>query len=240
MDEHELLDVAVCKLFRKQRIYKMSFLGGLKEMSKSFKNNKVYLIVLVATMAAMAIALEKIGSLKVTPSIKITFYAVPLMVVGMLHGPKLGALAGLVSGIVIQLTSEYGINLSSIFFGLAPVVWGFVSGLIFKLVGKLSMFQEGDDFRSNGYPRWNSVAKWKDNKRHKSYTTKVLLYFSAVFCASVAANLSNTFAMFMDSLFIKDSYYTGIMILMDWPARLLTMCVSMIPYTIIVFVVAFW
>ena len=150
IDEHELLNVAVCKLFRKQRIYKMSFLGGLKEMSKSLKNNKVYLIVLVATMAAMAIALEKIGSLKVTPSIKITFYAVPLMVVGMLHGPKLGALAGLVSGIVIQLTSEYGINLSSIFFGLAPVVWGFVSGLIFKLVGKLSMFQEGDDFRSNG------------------------------------------------------------------------------------------
>ena len=72
-------------------------------MSKSLKNNKVYLIVLVATMAAMAIALEKIGSLKVTPSIKITFYAIPLMVVGILHGPKLGALAGLVSGIVFSV-----------------------------------------------------------------------------------------------------------------------------------------
>ena len=213
-------------------------------MSKSLKNNKVYLIVLVATMAAMAIALEKIGSLKVTPSIKITFYAIPLMVVGILHGPKLGALAGLVSGIVIQLTSEYGINLSSIFFGLAPVVWGFVSGLIFKLFSKITWFKiENDNKELDEYSidksdyDLNKDVSSEDVKPKKSYSKILFLYFIAVFFASIAANLSNTFAMFMDSLFIKDSYYTGVMILMDWPARLLTMCVSMIPYTIILFVV---
>ena len=213
-------------------------------MSKSLKNNKVYLIVLVATMAAMAIALEKIGSLKVTPSIKITFYAIPLMVVGILHGPKLGALAGLVSGIVIQLTSEYGINLSSIFFGLAPVVWGFVSGLIFKLFSKITWFKiENDNKELDEYSidksdyDLNKDVSSEDVKLKKSYSKILFLYFIAVFFASIAANLSNTFAMFMDSLFIKDSYYTGVMILMDWPARLLTMCVSMIPYTIILFVV---
>lgn len=213
-------------------------------MSKSLKNNKVYLIVLVATMAAMAIALEKIGSLKVTPSIKITFYAVPLMVVGMLHGPKLGALAGLVSGIVIQLSSEYGINLSSIFFGLAPVVWGFVSGLIFKLFSKITWFKiENDNKELDEYSidksdyDLNKDVSSEEVKPKKSYFKILFLYFIAVFFASIAANLSNTFAMFMDSLFIKDSYYTGVMILMDWPARLLTMCVSMIPYTVILFVV---
>ena len=213
-------------------------------MRKSLKNNKVYLIVLVATMAAMAIALEKIGSLKVTPSIKITFYAIPLMVVGILHGPKLGALAGLVSGIVIQLTSEYGINLSSIFFGLAPVVWGFVSGLIFKLFSKITWFKiENDNKELDEYSidksdyDLNKDVSSEDVKPKKSYSKILFLYFIAVFFASIAANLSNTFAMFMDSLFIKDSYYTGVMILMDWPARLLTMCVSMIPYTIILFVV---
>ena len=213
-------------------------------MSKSLKNNKVYLIVLVATMAAMAIALEKIGSLKVTPSIKITFYAIPLMVVGILHGPKLGALAGLVSGIVIQLTSEYGINLSSIFFGLAPVVWGFVSGLIFKLFSKITWFKiENDNKELDEYSidksdyDLNKDVSSEDVKPKKTYSKILFLYFIAVFFASIAANLSNTFAMFMDSLFIKDSYYTGVMILMDWPARLLTMCVSMIPYTIILFIV---
>lgn len=182
------------------------------------KNKKVYFIVLVSTMAAMAIALEKVGSLKLTQSLKITFYAIPLIVVGMLHGPKLGALTGLISGIVIQLTSEYGINLSSIFFGLAPVVWGFVSGAIFKSLKDSNSFKE-------------------DDSKGKKVSMKVLSYFLTVAIASIAANLANTLAMYMDSLFIKDSWYTGTMILMEWPPRLLTMVVTMIPYTFVSFIV---
>ncbi len=217
------------------------------------KNKKIYLIVLVATMAAMAIALDKIGSLKLTQSIKITFYAIPLMVVGILHGPKLGALTGLISGIILQLTSEYGINLSSIFFGLAPVVWGFVSGLVFKVFSKIKWFNAGydnddldnDNLESDEYvidKTAYDLNKDSDNitnydKPKKSYGKIIILYFLAIFFASVAANLSNTFAMFMDSIFIKDSYYTGAMILVDWPGRLLTMTVAMVPYTFICFVV---
>jgi len=170
------------------------------------------------------------------------------MVVGILHGPKLGALTGLISGIILQLTSEYGINLSSIFFGLAPVVWGFVSGVVFKLFSKIKWFNSGhknDDLEFDEYAIKESdydLNKDSDNianedKPKKSYGKIILLYFITVFFASVAANLSNTFAMFMDSIFIKDSYYTGAMILVDWPGRLLTMTVAMVPYTFICFVV---
>ena len=55
--------------------------------------------------------------------------------------------------------------------------------------------------------------------------------------ASISANLVNTFAMIMDSLLIKDSWYTLSAIMVDWPGRLLTMVVTLIPYIIITIIV---
>ena len=55
----------------------------------------------------------------------------------------------------------------------------------------------------------------------------------AVVAASISANLINTLAMIMDSLLVKDSWYTLSAIMVDWPGRLLTMAVTLIPYIII-------
>lgn len=167
-------------------------------------NKKVLKITFCGVMAAMAIALEKVTALPITNSIKITFYGLPLIVVGILYGFKIGFITGLVSGTVLQLTSPYGISVSSPFWALAPIMWGLVPGLVFKPLCKVN---------------------------------KYLAYGLAVFAASVAANLANTLAMYIDCLFVADSWYTTAAILLDWPGRIVTMLVTFIPYILISFIV---
>lgn len=164
------------------------------------RNKRVFQIVFCAIMAAMAIALNSIASLQITQSIKITFYAIPLLVVGVCFGPLMGAMTGVVTGVVLQLISPYGISLSSPFWALAPVFWGWISGLCFKLCKKMNIY---------------------------------VAITIAVIAASVSANIINTFAMIMDSLLVKDSWYTFSAIMVDWPGRLLTMAVTLIPYILI-------
>lgn len=164
------------------------------------KKNRIFNITFCAILAAMAIALDKVTSFQVTPAIKITYYALPLLVVGVLYGPFLGLMTGLVSGTVMQLTSQYGVSLSSPFWALAPVCWGLVSGLV--------------------YLPFKKKQKW------------IGIVLAVVF-ASIAANLVNTFAMLMDALLVKDSWYTTSAIMLDWPGRLLTMVVAMVPYILI-------
>ena len=167
-------------------------------------NKKVLKITFCGIMAAMAIALNKVLSLQLTQSIKITFYALPLMVTSILYGFKIGLLTGLVSGVILQLTSPWGVTVTAPVWALAPILWGLVPGLIFKPLNKVN---------------------------------KYLAYVVVVFVASVAANLANTLAMYCDCLFIDDAYYTAASILMDWPGRIVTMLVTMVPYIIITFIV---
>lgn len=167
-------------------------------------NKKVLMINFCAIMAAMAIALDRITALTVTQSIKITFYGLPLIVVGIMYGCKIGLLTGLVSGVVLQLTSPYGISISSPFWALAPIMWGMIPPLVFKPFNKIN---------------------------------KYLGYALAVLAASISANLVNTLAMFVDCLFVNDSWYTTAAILVDWPGRIITMLVTFIPYVVISFIV---
>ena len=164
------------------------------------RNKRIFEITFCAIMAAMAIALNSVASLQLTQSIKITFYALPLLVVGICFGPLMGLTTGLVAGVVLQLISPYGISLSSPFWALAPICWGLISGLIYKITKKIN--------------------KW-------------LAIILAVIAASIGANLINTLAMIMDSLLVKDSWYTLSAIMIDWPGRLLTMVITMVPYIII-------
>lgn len=161
----------------------------------------IFTIVLCAIMAGLSIVLDKI-SLNLG-TLKITFYALPLLVVGVVNGFVPGLIAGAISGIVLQLTSPYGITPSSPFWALAPIFWGGISGLV-KLIF--------------------------DKKKIDNFPILVAI---AVIVASIMANLVNTLAFVMDSLLVKDSYYTMTIILTNWPLRLLIMFVSMIPYIVI-------
>lgn len=163
-------------------------------------NKRIFQITFCAIMAALAIALNSVASVQVTQSIKITFYALPLLVVGIMFGPLMGFTTGLVAGVILQLISPYGVSLSSPFWALAPVLWGGIAGIIYKLFKKMN--------------KWVAIVL-------------------AVAIASISANLINTLAMIMDSLLVKDSWYTLSAIMVDWPGRLLTMAVTLIPYIII-------
>lgn len=164
----------------------------------------IFRIALCAIMASLSIVLDKVGSIEVGARIKITFYALPLLVVGITNGMVYGLITGAVTGLVLQLTSPWGIGPTSIFWGLAPVVWGGLSGAITYLLKKTPL----------------------KNKR-------LIVYAIAIFLASLGATIMNTFAMYMDSLLVKDSYYTFASIVVDLPLRLLTMIVTYVPYVII-------
>ena len=103
---------------------------------KTKRNELLVNIIFCSIMAALAIVLDKFLSFpKGNYFLKFTLYGLPLMFVGIMLGKLYGFLSGLVSGIILQLTSEYGISLMSIFWALAPIAWGFFSGLfsdIFK------------------------------------------------------------------------------------------------------------
>lgn len=164
------------------------------------RKKRIFSIALCAIMASLVIVLDRFGSLELFGKIKITFYALPLIVVGISFGLTYGLITGVVAGVVLQLTSPYGIGPTSVFWALAPIAWGGISGLMSKILQKKNKF---------------------------------VLYVVAIACASLAANLLNTFAMFMETLLIKDSWYTVTAIMLDWPLRLLTMVITIVPYTII-------
>ena len=176
--------------------------GGRFFMEKSITKRKelIFKIALCAIMAALSIALDKVSVNVVC--FKITFYSLPLIVVGITNGPIYGLIAGAASGIVLQLTSPYGITPSTPFWALAPVAWGGISGL----------------------------ANYLLKKRIKNH---FICYGISIVIASIIANLINTFAMIMDSLLVKDSYYTMATIMVGWPARLLLMVIQWIPHIII-------
>lgn len=97
------------------------------------KKINVFELVLCGVMAALSIVLEKFVSLDLGP-FKLTFYGLPLLFVGIIYGPKLGLITGIVTGVILQLTSKYGVTITSILWALAPVSWGGISGIIFKYV----------------------------------------------------------------------------------------------------------
>ena len=85
-------------------------------------------ITLSAMMAALAVALDYL-SFK-TDSTKITLYSLPLLLSGILFGPWIGLLTGMVAGFLSQLLT-FGLGPTTPLWMLAPMCWGFISGLLF-------------------------------------------------------------------------------------------------------------
>ena len=96
------------------------------------KHNLIFKIVFCAIMAALAISLERF-SIRVSVFFKITFYALPLLMVGLTNGVKLSLITGLVSGFLMQLLSPYGITITTFFWMLAPISWSLVASLCMKI-----------------------------------------------------------------------------------------------------------
>lgn len=94
-------------------------------------NRYLFKLSITATLTALSIALNLI-SIKIGNSMKITLYGFPLIIVGLFCGPVWGSVGGMVTALINDIFG-YGISLSTIWWALAPIMWGLVPGLFRKL-----------------------------------------------------------------------------------------------------------
>jgi len=98
----------------------------VQPMPKKNRSLDIQTMVLLSVLVAFAIAL-KVYSFT-TVSMRISFFAVPVLVAGMIAGPALGGLAGFLADLV------YGLVFSSFaynpFFAISMTLWGVVGGIL--------------------------------------------------------------------------------------------------------------
>ena len=91
---------------------------------------------LIAVLAALSIALNYL-KIPITTNVIVTVYALPILFAGCCFDFLGSLLVGLITGVVLQLISPYGITVTSPFWALAPIGWTLSSFFINKLFLKL-------------------------------------------------------------------------------------------------------
>ena len=91
---------------------------------------------LIAVLAALSIALNYL-KIPITTNVIVTVYALPLLFAGCCFDFLGSLLVGLLTGVVLQLISPYGITVTSPFWALAPIGWTLSSFFMNKLFIKL-------------------------------------------------------------------------------------------------------
>lgn len=97
------------------------------------KNKTIIKMVISGVMGALAFILNRYVSIDLV-IMKFTVYALPLMLVGMFYGPTAGLLSGFISGFLSQVFSAYGLTITAPLWMLAPLAWGFLSGLLMNIL----------------------------------------------------------------------------------------------------------
>ncbi|MFU8786016.1 MAG: folate family ECF transporter S component [Candidatus Izemoplasmataceae bacterium] len=124
-------------------------------------------ITLVAMLTSMASVIKIIFQVTTTPGFRITFYELPLIIIGGLFGPIMGGIAGFVTDVVYLVTFGYDLNLMT----LSTMLWGIISGLvIFKKNWKIKrivmviIIASILEFFINGTMIliWNYAGSWRD------------------------------------------------------------------------------
>lgn len=95
--------------------------------------NKVKRIVICGMVVAISFVLDYFSV--TLPLIKISLYALPLIINGILFGPVYGLIAGIVEGFLVQL--KYGISLTTPLWMLAPILWGVLSAYAYRMFKSL-------------------------------------------------------------------------------------------------------
>jgi riboflavin transporter len=147
-----------------------NFFGPLKKRRffiMSQERLAVKRITLVAMLTSMASVIKIIFQVTTTPGFRITFYELPLIIIGGLFGPIMGGIAGFVTDVVYLVTFGYDLNLMT----LSTMLWGIISGLvIFKKNWKIKrivmviIIASILEFFINGTMIliWNYAGSWRD------------------------------------------------------------------------------
>lgn len=93
-------------------------------------HNYVRTMVFGAILASISVVLKTFLQFE-TPTLRITFYDVPLIFAGITLGPLWGGIVGFIAD--ISKISIYGINL----FTLSSILWGLIPGIVFIINRKL-------------------------------------------------------------------------------------------------------
>ena len=96
------------------------------------KKSLVFRICVAGMLSALAFVLNNYFAIDLF-EMKLTLYALPLMICGMYFGPITGLLCGLVTGFLCQIFSKYGLTVTAPLWMLAPIAWGSLSGVMMKL-----------------------------------------------------------------------------------------------------------
>ena len=94
--------------------------------------NKTKRITIVALITALSFVLDYF-SIKIGFTYKITLYPIPLILNGMLFGPIYGLCAGFCEGLLVQLLTPDYITPTFLLWMIAPILWGVISSLLYKL-----------------------------------------------------------------------------------------------------------
>ena len=122
---------------------------------------------LVAMLTSLAAVIKILFQALTTPSFRITFYELPLILVGGMFGPLMGGLAGFITDVVYLVTYGYDINLMT----LSTMMWGIVSGLVIfkrdwsiKRIVVVVLVAALLEFFINGTQIliWNYAGSWRD------------------------------------------------------------------------------
>lgn len=93
---------------------------------------------IIAILAGLSIGLNKL-EIPITQYIVLTFYALPLLFAGCCLDLTGSLLVGALTGVILQLTSKYGISITSPFWALAPIGWTMTSFAINYLFKKVHL-----------------------------------------------------------------------------------------------------
>lgn len=107
-------------------------------MKNSKMNTKT--LVQASVLVAISIVLSRVGTIMITPQLKLGFGETPLMLAGLLFGPFVGGVAGLVADLTGFLFNSFGAPWHP-GFTFSSAMWGFIPGL-FGMYFKRKLFKK--------------------------------------------------------------------------------------------------
>lgn len=163
-------------------------------------NKKIFIITISAIMGAIAFVIEHFITIEF-PVLKITLYALPLILVSILVNFKVGLLSGFICGLLSQVIfPKYGITYTTPLWMLAPILWGLIPGLIEVIINKV--------------------------KPNTNYKERIVIQ---IFITCIFVTIINTLVIYIDSLvYMYPSGLTYLTILLRFVNTIITGAIYMI------------
>lgn len=171
-------------------------------MKQSPSQKRIFRLCVMGVMMALYIILTKFMSIRIV-NLRITFASLPVILMAMLFGPAEASVVAGVGELILQLTGDYGVTLTTPLWCLPPVVRALIVGF-----------------------GWRFIPKKAANDMHRYAGLIVLLVLAAV-----AVTLSNTGVIWLDSIIYH--YFTEAYVFGQFAVRLITGVVTAVAMSVI-------